>query len=272
MSARRFAKYEGLGNDFLVLDAREWPEEVVNPALAVALCDRHRGVGGDGILWVDASRAPVSARMVIYNADGSRPEMCGNGVRCVAAWLADEGRIPSGATVSIESDAGPRPATLREHADGTASVEVAMGVATVSDARPRIGAGGVAQGVYVVDVGNPHGVLFDPRGESMELVRAVTGLKEFPKGVNVEFVTVEGDGALRVRVHERGVGWTQACGTGACAVVAAAVRHGIVKAGAMTRVTLDGGDLEIRVSEGDGRVTMRGPARRVFTGAWSLRA
>jgi diaminopimelate epimerase len=268
MSARRFAKYEGLGNDFLVLDAREWSEEIVTPALAVALCDRHRGVGGDGILWVDASRAPASARMVIYNSDGSRPEMCGNGVRCVAAWLADEGRIPSGATVTIESDAGPRPATLRDHADGAASVEVSMGVATLSDARPSVEVGGVAQSVYVVDVGNPHGVLFDPRGESMELVQGVTGLKEFPQGVNVELVTVTGENALRVRVHERGVGWTQACGTGACAVVAAAVRRGLVRAGAATRVTLDGGDLEITVSEAEGRVTMRGPARRVFTGAW----
>ena len=267
MSGRTFAKYEGLGNDFLVLDAAEWPEPELTPALAQRLCDRHRGVGGDGLLWVD--RAGGAVRMVILNADGSRPEMCGNGVRCVAAWLVDRGELAVGDALVVESDAGPRPVRVRAVHDGVSEVEVAMGRAAVTDAASVVDVGGAQMAVRAVDMGNPHGVVFgapdDPDAVGA-LVRGVTALPVFPKGVNVELVTEARDG-FRTRVHERGVGWTQACGTGACAVAAAAVRHGLAKVGAPTRVTLDGGDLEVTV-DARSHVTMRGPARRVFTGAW----
>jgi diaminopimelate epimerase len=257
---KRFEKYEGLGNDFLVIDAEEWPEETINPARAVALCDRHRGVGGDGVLWVRHSRD--SARMVIYNADGTRPEMCGNGVRCVAAWLADHGALRETESIVIESDAGMRRAIIRGRDATQWLVEVDMGVAAVTRSVAQVG----DTAVHAVDMGNPHGVLFEPQGNEMEIVRAVTALPAFPKGVNVEFVRKEADG-FRVRVHERGVGWTQACGTGACAVAAAAVHEGLVSKGVSVRVTLDGGTLTLDVDPTSFNVRMTGPARRAFAGS-----
>ena len=265
VTARRFDKYEGTGNDFLLLDAALWPDAEVTPALAKALCDRHTGVGGDGLLWVRHLPEEGAARLVILNADGSRPEMCGNGVRCVAAWLADRGGLAPGGVVTILSDAGPRATTLLGRAEGQWQVEVDMGVARVADAPDAVTVRGRTLSVRAVDLGNPHGVIFDPAGDAMEVVGAVTALAAFPKGVNVEFVTREGDG-FRVKVHERGVGWTMACGTGACAVAAAALRDGIARPGTSVPVTLDGGTLSITVAP-DGRVRMTGPARRVFSGA-----
>lgn len=265
---RAFTKYEGLGNDFILLDGREWPEESVTPALAQRLCDRHRGIGGDGVLWV-APTGENSARMVIYNADGSRPEMCGNGVRCVVAWMADRAMVPSDGRVVIESDAGPKPSRVVERAGDLVRVAVEMGAAKVSSEHSTVTVAGEAIDVTAVDMGNPHGVLFSPRAERMEVVRAVTALREFPKGVNVEFVEPAGDG-FRVRVHERGVGWTEACGTGACAVAAAAVARGMVRAGEEISITLDGGELRIRIDPESFRVLMTGPARRVFAGSLSV--
>ncbi len=259
-----FEKFEGLGNNFLVLDAAAWPESQRTPDLARALCDRYTGVGGDGILWVERI-GPSSVRMVILNADGSRPEMCGNGVRCVAAWVASREALPPGAVIAVESDAGPRPATLVSHDAGVWQVAVDMGVARVAGESFAVQADGASKAVRAVDMGNPHGVLFGCDA-SMDVVRAVTAeTAVFPRGVNVEMVRVEGDG-FRVRVHERGVGWTQACGTGACAVAAAAVREGLARAGAPVRVTLDGGDLSIVIEPETWRVRMTGPARRVFAG------
>ncbi len=262
--SRAFEKFEGLGNDFLVLDARVWPESELAPSLARALCDRHTGVGGDGILWIER-HGSKALRMVILNADGSRPEMCGNGVRCVAAAVAmHEGLIP-GAVIEVQSDAGPRPAVLRDRIDGGWLVEVDMGVAEVSSDGLSVIAGEVSQRVVAVDMGNPHGVLFEPVGDEAAIVREVTALGAFPKGVNVELVRAERDG-FRVRVHERGVGWTQACGTGACAVAAAAVRERRAPAGKPLRVSLDGGDLTVVIEPGTWRVRMTGPARRVYSG------
>jgi diaminopimelate epimerase len=263
--SRAFEKYEGLGNNFLVLDARAWPEAELTPSLARALCDRNTGVGGDGLLWVERSEARA-LRMVILNADGSRPEMCGNGVRCVAAAVAAREGLAAGDVIDVMSDAGPRPAVLREAIRGGWLVEVDMGVAKVSPEALAVPSDKGLQRVVAVDMGNPHGVLFDASGEAMSLVREVTALEVFPRGVNVELVVTDGDG-FRVRVHERGVGWTQACGTGACAVAAAAVREGRAAAGRPLRVTLDGGDLTIAIEPETWRVKMTGPARRVFSGA-----
>ncbi len=264
--ALRFSKYEGLGNDFILLDAADLALDALTPGLAQRLCDRHRGIGGDGVLWVDARPLAETgrARMVIRNADGSRPEMCGNGVRCVAAWLRDGGRL--GDAVVIDSDAGPRAARVWAAEDGVWRVEVEMGVARVESERPRVETGAGAFEVAVVDVGNPHGVVFDPAGEMMELVAGVRALAAFPQGVNVELVQPRVAGGFRVRVHERGVGWTEACGTGACAVAAAAVAQGRAGQGVAVPVELDGGVLEIVVPAEGGAVRMTGPARRVFDG------
>jgi diaminopimelate epimerase len=265
VSTRRFDKYEGTGNDFLVLDACLWPEAELTPALARSLCDRHTGVGGDGVLWVRHLPAEEAARLIILNADGSRPEMCGNGVRCVAAWLADRGALAAGRALTVLSDAGPRVTTALNLAAGAWQVQVDMGEARVAHAHDTVEVGGRTIAVRAVNVGNPHGVVFATVDDPMATVRAVTALPAFPNGVNVEFVAAEGPG-FRVRVHERGVGWTMACGTGACAVAAAAVQDGLARAGSPVAVTLDGGTLSITVDPVSHRVRMTGPARRVFSG------
>lgn len=266
-----FAKYEGLGNDFLVVEARHCALEELTPARVAALCDRHRGVGGDGVLWLGpAASADAAARLVIFNADGSRPEMCGNGVRCVAASMVEEGA--RGPAFSVETDAGPREVEVaRGDEEGLFSVRVGMGLVQV------FGALEVAPWGLVVpaDVGNPHAVLADP-GDEASRERAVLAVRaheaQWPQGVNVEFLRREG-GRTRVRVCERGVGWTRACGTGACAVAAVEyVREGAAPARRAYEVWLEGGALRIELEpEGEAlRAWMTGPARCVFRGRTRL--
>jgi diaminopimelate epimerase len=282
-----FAKYQGLGNDFIVLDARQWPEDKVGPELAKQLCDRHRSIGGDGILWVELEKSGA-VRMVIYNRDGSRPEMCGNGVRCVAAYFADRGEAKVGDPLEVLSDAGPRPVYLSSAGgfDGSWSVTVDMG-SIVAEAQgfTAVELDGPPTLVRFADAGNPHAVLFvegehahgDIEDDSPQRVAAREATAElvrahrdrYPRGTNVEFVTQKQDRSLRVRVHERGVGWTLACGTGACAVaaVATAVRG---EKDATQVVELDGGRLSIRVVAEQGgtfHAWMTGPARRAFRGS-----
>jgi diaminopimelate epimerase len=273
-----FAKYEGLGNDFIVLDARQWPEALVTPALAKRLCDRHRSVGGDGVLWVEP-RQDGAARMVIYNQDGSRPEMCGNGVRCVAAYLADLGEAQAQSTLVILSDAGPRPVviqTLDEHHRWSVTVEMGL-VLAEARAFTEVPLSHSNVPVYFADAGNPHAVLFvradhedvtlrGSREAAAALVRAHH--ERYPRGTNVEFVCMRDDRSLRVAVHERGGGWTLACGTGACAAAAVTAARGAVERGEY-EVELDGGALTIEVErerEGAYRTSMTGPARRAFRG------
>ncbi len=265
---RPFAKYEGLGNDFVVLESARWPAVLCTQDLARALCDRHRGIGGDGILWLEP-RDDGSLGLVILNADGSRPEMCGNGVRCVAVHELLAGRVERGGTVRVATDAGLRTATVcARDALGGAVIEVDMGRVTVTP-EPVILAPGAR--AYVVSVGNPHAVVFDDVAETrvMDVVHAAGARGDvWPAGVNVEFARRdEGDAGARVRVHERGVGWTQACGTGACAVAAAMLHARGLDRGARW-VDLDGGRLEISLTPEDGamRALMRGPARQVFVG------
>jgi diaminopimelate epimerase len=270
MGRRAFGKYQGLGNDFVVVDAALWPEAMMGPSLARALCDRHRGVGADGVLWVERVHGDDgrAVRMVIWNADGSRPEMCGNGVRCVVAWLADGGTVLEGETLTVHSDAGLRHATLVGHTEHGARVAVDMGLARVSPPR-EVTVDGRALTVHPVDVGNPHGVLFAAVADEMPVVHAVRALGDFPNGVNVELVGAAPTG-FRTRVNERGVGWTLACGTGACAVVAAAVVTGLAEPGRDHAVALDGGELLVRATPAaEGlAVRMTGPAARVFHGVW----
>jgi diaminopimelate epimerase len=267
-----FLKVEGLGNDFLLLDERTSPgRDVATLAdLAVRVCDRRRGVGGDGVLWVGPPRvAGHDATMVVANHDGSRPEMCGNGLRAVALVVAAElGRTE----VTIDTDAGPR--TCRVDARGEVGpglegeVEVDMGPG--HDLGPATVAA-FGRPMTRVSVGNPHAIVFTEAAEDPEtLARSLGPLIErdaaFPEGTNVEFCAVEAD-QLRLWVWERGCGITDACGTGACATAYAAARAGHIRRGAPTTVRLPGGLLEITVPLDDrAGIRMRGPARVVFAG------
>lgn len=263
---RAFEKYEGLGNDFLVIDARD-PAEL-SADVAVTLCDRRFGVGADGVLLVLPPREPDVADvcMRVLNADGSIPEMCGNGVRCVALRVAlARGSEPR--DVTVETDAGRRRCRVADvdAAAGTGRVTVDMGPVKVIADR-AVDVDGKSAVVTVADAGNPHAVLFGTfaRKDVEHLGPRIARHPAFPHGTNVEFAHVSPDG-IDLVVWERGVGITLACGTGACATVAAAVQKDLVKAERPVRVRLPGGALEITM-DAESRATMTGPARRVFSG------
>lgn len=267
----RFAKYEGLGNDFLVVDATEAQGRLRDEQVP-ALCDRHRGVGGDGVLFFD----PNALRMRIANADGSKPEMCGNGLRCVVLHLARL-RGVSTLDVVVDTDAGPHACRLHGTEGQVGDVEIEMRVPSlvprdlpiVADA-PLVDAPFLIEGATLhataVSMGNPHIVFFD--GDlrvRRELAPRIALDPRFPNGVNVGLASISG-GRITLEVFERGVGFTEACGTGACAAAVAAVETGRAPRHVAIPVRVPGGELTITVGAPTDRVRMRGPARFVFEG------
>jgi diaminopimelate epimerase len=258
--ALRFEKYEGLGNDFILVDAPD--DHEMTPERATQLCDRRFGVGADGVLMVLPPRAAGSdARMHVINADGSVPEMCGNGIRCVALHVATA-RGHARGTIRVETGAGERVCIL----DEGGMVTVDMGVVRVLGER-TIEVEGRQVFLTLADAGNPHAVLVGTfaRGEVEHLGPYLATHAAFPRGTNVEFARMQDDG-IDLLVWERGVGITLACGTGACATAAVACEKGLAARGQSVSVRLPGGTLEVTVGH-DGRTTMRGPARRVFSGS-----
>jgi diaminopimelate epimerase len=258
-----FVKYHGLGNDFIVVDG-----PLMDPDRARRLCDRRLGIGADGVLTVLPPRtAGAVVTMHIFNSDGSVAAMCGNGVRCVARHLA-ETRGLSGALV-IDTDSGPKRCVVHRTSSGIPSaVSVEMGPAQVQGDE-ELRAGGETLRAVRVSMGNPHAVLFDV--PTRERASAIGPLLEraVPGGVNVGFAR-PGPGGIDLVVWERGAGLTDACGTGACAAAVASVRAGAAKAETPVEVRLPGGALEITVGADLTRVTMRGPAERVFAGETDL--
>lgn len=276
-----FHKYEGTANDFLVVEH----DDDLDPTVVASLCDRHRGVGGDGVLLVRMPTPGRPPRMIVRNSDGSRPEMCGNGVRCVALHLARHHAHHAGhaATsafeITIDTDAGPRTCLVEPTHDGEAAeVTVDMGIVKVVD-RVTVehdwpGAGRRSVELVRADAGNPHAILLEPMDDAAfdDLGARLQHHPAFPHGVNLERVVDAGDLADTV-VFERGVGRTMACGTGACAVAAVLVAEGRRPPGAPVRVRLPGGVLRLSLEAAPAtsvlaasRVRMRGPARHVFSG------
>lgn len=242
----------GARNDFVVIDARTQP--VADPvALATAICDRHTGVGADGLLIVGpAAKGDVAMRVI--NADGTEAEMCGNGVRCVARFLDEAG---AGGTLAVETLAGIIGTQVVERGE-VYRIRVDMGVPRVRDDAVSIG------DAIVVDTGNPHLVLFRRSLDGVDLTLLGEGLQRhpnFPNGVNVHVAVVRDHGHIEMRHYERGVGLTMACGTGAVATVAAAIAHGY--AASPVTVNVPGGELTIEIDEG-GHAFMTGPAAHVF--------
>lgn len=259
MSIREFSKYEGLGNDFVVVEAAT--SDAVTSAEAARVCDRRFGVGADGVLLVLPGRTPGAvARMRVINADGSIPEMCGNGLRCVAVHVARARGLDRGELL-VDTDAGPRACVV----DGP-RVRVDMGIVRVSGAR-ELSLAGEGLSVVVADAGNPHAVALGEfsREDVARLGPQVATHASFPQGTNAEFARLTGPRSIDLAVWERGVGLTLACGTGACATAAVACALGLAPRGVPLAVTLPGGPLEITIDD-DGRALMRGPARRVFSG------
>lgn len=259
-----FEKWEGLGNDFVIIELPKGISQPFDPEQIQKLCDRHRGIGADGILFID--RSGPHPRMIVSNADGSRPEMCGNGLRCVAAFLAmSSGKTD--VTLLIATDAGEKRCIVERDQDQFA-VTVDMGIARPTGTL-EIAISSKTHAFTTIDMGNPHAITFDPvyTQSDIDLI-APTIATSVPGGINVEFCRVVDDGPrprIDVTVWERGVGRTLACGTGACAVAAAACDAQRVSFEQPVDVALPGGILEITVDK-QRHVRMKGPARRVFRG------
>ena len=281
----RFAKYQGLGNDFLVVDLRELrgadAEAAQRPDVVKALCDRQFGVGGDGVLAVLPGDAGADARMRVLNSDGSEAEMCGNGIRCVAKELYDRGGIKKD-RIAIDTGAGRLVCAITEKGGAADTVTVEMGAPRLL--RSEIPMTGPANErcieqplridhtelqITAVSMGNPHAVAFVPDNQ-MHLATTIGPRVEthswFPKRTNSEFARVISPTEIELVVWERGCGITLACGTGACATVVAAVITGRAQEGTDVLVHLPGGDLTITVLPGLSNVLMKGPARHVFDG------
>lgn len=272
-----FLKYHGLGNDFVILHR---PPVSLTPERVVRLCDRHRGIGADGVLVLSGS-ARAAARMDVFNADGSTAEMCGNGIRCAAKFLVDHAGVSE--HLAIDTAVGVLRCEASRGGDGrVAEVAVEIGRPELSPARiPLLAEGdrfvrgrldleGSAVVGTAVALGNPHFVVFDAGGAALEEIGPrLERHPAFPQRTNVEFARAEGD-ALGVEVWERGVGRTNACGTGACAAAVAAVLEGRAESGRAIEVRLPGGVLSVTVAPDLSQVGLRGPAAEVFRGEIDL--
>lgn len=257
-----FTKMHGLGNDYLYIYG-EVPDSVAD--LSRKLSDRHFGVGSDGLIYISPSSV-ADFKMRIFNADGSEAKMCGNGIRCVGKYVYDKGYTDK-TQLKIETLSGIRNLTLFPTGGLVRSVSVDMGKAEAGD-EMMLTVGDKTISLIPVSVGNPHAVIFVDDIDTAPLTTLgpqIEHHKAFPDGVNVEFVQVLSDNELRMRVWERGSGVTMACGTGACASAAAAVKAGFCHCDSPISVYLDGGTLKIMVSA-SGDVTMTGPAETVFEG------
>ena len=277
----RFAKMQGTGNDYIYVNCLE---EVVNEPdiLARRLSDRHFGVGADGLVLIRPSgRADFAMEM--YNADGSRGEMCGNGIRCLGKYVYDR-RLTDKRELDIQTGSGTRHLRLFPgEGDGAGGeirmVEVNMGKPVLeADQVPAISehtcmvhepvrVGGVEYPMTAVSMGNPHAVIFTGHVRGIDLQRLGPSIEyhgRFPRRVNVEFAQVEDRRTARVRVWERGSGETLSCGTGACAVLVAGVLNDLTDR--QVTVKLIGGDLLAEWREETGEILLTGPAVHVFDG------
>ncbi len=281
----RFAKYHGTGNDFVMVDD-VGDLRPLAPAAIAALCDRHRGVGADGLIRIVGGAAaghPEADFFMDYaNADGEAAEMCGNGIRCLAKYVFERG-LTSRQQIDVWTRAGLKHLVLDTEGDTVRAVTVDMGRPSVErSAIPMAGAGDphdpfLEQRIAVagrgfqataVSMGNPHCVLFLGPDDDVAAVdvaalgREVEHLPLFPNRTNVEFVSVQ-DGRIRLRVWERGSGETMACGTGACAALVACALSG--RTGRVAEAEFPGGVLTVTWGEDD-HVTLKGPAAFVFEG------
>ncbi len=283
MKEMRFTKMEGLGNDYIYVDcmagepASDWEN------LSIRMSDRHFGVGADGIILIMPSKV-ADFRMRMFNADGSEGKMCGNGSRCLAKYVYDNG-LTRKTEVTLETLAGIKVLKMHLGADGkvdTVTVDMGEPILTaaevpalsasermVEETLPTAKHGDFA--VTAVSMGNPHGVIFVDEITDELVLGAGPELERhsaFPDRANIEFVKVIDGETVQMRVWERGSGETLACGTGACATAVAAALTG--RTNRKVTVKLIGGDLSIEWNEKDNHVYMTGPARTVFTGVWTL--
>ncbi len=275
----KFTKMQGIGNDYVYVNCLQ--ETIENPSeLAKKISDRHYGVGSDGLIMINPSDK-ADFEMEMYNADGSRGEMCGNGIRCVAKYVYDYG-LTDKTSISVETLAGIKYLDLTVEDGKVVLVKVDMGkpmlrpeeVPVVSEKEEVIDEPITVDGqeyrMTCVSMGNPHAVVFIDQ-DVKEFPLETVGVKfenheRFPKRVNTEFVNVLDRHTAQMRVWERGSGETLACGTGACAVTVACALNGLTED--EVTVKLLGGDLQIKWDREKNTVYMTGPAEVVFDGEW----
>lgn len=297
MTALPFHKVEGLGNDFVVVDLRpgkpgaEVSASAQDPAVVTAICDRHFGVGADGVLAI-LPGLEGDARMRVLNADGSEAEMCGNGIRCVARVLYETDSRLRKPIINIDTGAGLLSCAM-DVVDGVLrSVSVQMGRPRFRRDEIPLSPGGSERALRepvtsspggsfsftAVSMGNPHAIIFvdEPKLDLRAMAEthgpSIETSALFPRRTNVEFARVRPDGQIDLVVWERGCGITLACGTGACATAVAAAWEGRLPRGREIPINLPGGTLFIHVAPDDSQVTMRGPARIVFSAELALDA
>lgn len=278
----RFTKMQGIGNDYVYVDCQS--EEVENPSsLAQMVSDRHFGIGSDGLILIRPS-VQADFFMEMFNADGTRSEMCGNGIRCVGKYVYDHG-LTDKTELAVNTLAGVKHLSLHVEEGKVAAVTVDMGEPVLDPAlipvlaetervvSEPIDVAGIRFEMTCVSMGNPHAVVFveDTAGFPVEEIgRPFEFHPLFPKRANVEFVQVLGRSEVNMRVWERGTGETLACGTGACATVVACILNGLTDD--EVTVHLLGGDLRIRWDRESGHVHMTGPAATVFEGEFDIGA
>ena len=275
----KFTKMHGCGNDYVYVDCTK--DMLKNPsAAAQTVSDRHFGVGGDGLILICPSET-ADFRMAMYNADGSEGAMCGNGIRCVAKYVYDKG-LTDKTRITVETKAGIKTLDLTVEEGKVSLVRVDMGLPNCnSEAIPVVGLGDFVVGRSVnvagrdwtmtcVSMGNPHAVVWVDSMNDLPLEELGPQFEHhpmFPDRVNTEFVQILNDHEINMRVWERGSGETLACGTGACASVAATYLNR--RTGSNVLVHLRGGDLMIEIGD-DGHIYMTGPATTVFEGEITL--
>lgn len=277
----KFEKWNGLGNDFVIVNGAE--EVIENYSSAAAeVCDRHFGIGADGlVILLPCDEEGIDFEMRIFNSDGSEAEMCGNATRCIAKYIAAN-QLSDKKELHILTKAGIIIPVLVDMSDGSIGVRVNMGkprlipseIPVISETEEMIVAEPITAGedtfrMTTVSMGNPHCVIFVDDIAKIALSEVGPKLEtheRFPRKINVEFAEVLNRKQIRMRVWERGAGITLACGTGSCATIVAAVLN--EKTERQAEIILDGGTLHLEWAEKDGNVYMTGPAAKVFAGIY----
>lgn len=266
----RFTKMEGLGNDYIFIDGVSRPLDIPESELsrlAQQMSDRHFGIGSDGLVLILPSQK-ADLRMRIFNADGSEAQMCGNAARCVGKYAYEHHLTPH-KTILLETLAGVKELTLLTFRRQVQLVEVGMGYPKDIQVNVPLEIEGTTIKVTLVNMGNPHAVVFTHSVEDLDMEAWGTAIAQHPmfkEGVNVEVVDIVDANTLRMRVWERGSGETMACGTGACAARVAAVSRGFVSPSGP--VVMDGGQLIVHWNRSTDAVVMIGPANEVFSGVY----
>lgn len=261
-----FVKMHGLGNDFVVLDAREDALPAISDGFASRIADRREGIGCDQLIVLEPSETD-DFRMRIFNSDGGEVEACGNASRAVALLHGAAARVETaGGTIALSPAEGGASVDMGTPRFDWDAIPLAYPMDTA--AMPVAWADGALNGPMAINIGNPHVIFFVEDADAIDLAAIGPGIETdplFPERINVNVASLAGDNHLKLHVWERGAGLTRACGTGACATAVAAIRRGLVQS--PVTVTLPGGDLEIAWQQG-GSISMTGPATEAFRGSF----